>query len=99
MASGPLPKRVTCIVCGAPQGVPCRDPITKAPLNKVHGPRAAQAQVWYETPSPDGLTPKRRDEMVQTLQDSGLRRGEVGKAMEKITKAEDSEAEFSKYSR
>ncbi len=92
MASGALPKRVTCPLCKAPEGIPCRDPETFKPTT-VHTERMEAAEAWYLRPSPDGLTPKRRDEMVEDLRDS-LGKGKVGPAMDKITKAADPEAEF-----
>jgi len=98
MASGALPKRVTCPVCGAPQGYSCRDPLTSKNV-KAHPARQHAAEAWYETVSPDGLTPKRRDEMVVALQDAGLRRGDVGKAMERITRSPDPEAELARLVR
>src|ERR1043166_98705 len=56
MASGPLPKRVVCPACGAPEGIPCRDPETKGPVRKPHLARTAAAALWYDRQSPDGLT-------------------------------------------
>jgi hypothetical protein len=91
MASGALPKRVTCPVCGAPQGYPCVDPLTRKGV-KAHPARQHAAERWYDTVSPDGLTPRRRDEMVETLKPLG-RQG-VGAAMKAITTAQDPERYF-----
>ena len=96
MASGPLPKRVVCPACGAPEGIPCRDPETKGPVRKPHPARTAAAALWYDRQSPDGLTPRRRDEMVEALQRGRRGKGDVGRLMEKITKARDPEAEFAR---
>lgn len=100
MASGPLPKRVACHVCGAPQGKPCVDKsqltLDRKGFKRVstHKEREAAALAWYDRVSPDGLTPRRRDAMVEALGARVRRRGDVGALMEKITRAEDSEAEF-----
>ena len=95
MASGPLPKRVRCPDCGAVEGLACVDKAggTYKTLSKPHAARYVAAEAWYETKSPDGLTPKRRDEMVEHLSDL-LGKGRVGKTMEKITRAADPEAEY-----
>lgn len=95
MASGPIPKRVTCPLCGAPQGLPCVDPLTRKGV-KAHPARVHAAEAWYDTESPDGLTPRRRDEMVAHLADLGKRRGEAGKIMERVTKSADPEAEWAR---
>ncbi len=93
MAGGAQPKRVTCPTCRAPEGMPCRDPVTFKAAG-THGTRQAVANIWYERVSPDGLTPKRRDAMVEVLKDLHPGKGEVGKYMQKITTAQDPEAEF-----
>jgi len=93
MASGPIPKRVTCPQCGAPQGVPCRQP-DGSPARKAHPQRQEEALVWYDTRSMDGLTPRRRDQMVEALQKCMRSRGDVGRAMQRITTAPDPEAEY-----
>lgn len=90
MASGALPKRVTCPTCGAPEGMPCRDPATFKNV-KPHVTRAAEALAWYERTSPDGLTPKRRDEMVMALRARYPGKGQVGQLMQKITTSPDPE--------
>lgn len=93
MPSGPQPKRVVCPTCQAPQGLACVDVQTRKPC-KPHPARAQAAKTWYVTTSPDGLTPMRRDEMVEALRSRS--RGGIGPLMEKITRAEDSEKEFKK---
>jgi hypothetical protein len=95
MASGALPKRVRCPNCGAVEGLACVDKAggTYKTMPKPHKERYVAAEVWYETKSPDGLTPKRRDEMVEHLRDY-LGKGKVGMAMEKITRSADPEAEY-----
>lgn len=96
MASGALPKRVTCPTCGAPEGMPCRDPSTFKNV-KPHPARQVAADAWYVRTSPDGLTPQRRDQMVEALRAKlGTRPGVVGQAMQKITTSADPEAEFSR---
>lgn len=95
MAGGPLPKRVTCPVCRAPEGMSCRDPVTykdRAP----HPERKEAAQQWYVTVSPDGLTPQRRDAMVEALRVKYPGKGQVGAAMAKITKSPDPEEEYAR---
>lgn len=93
MASGPQPKRVTCPKCGAPEGVPCRDPTDHRPV-PPHLGRKQLAHKWYVTTSPDGLTPKRRDEMVEALREKLDRRAFIGSSMEKITGSANPEEEF-----
>lgn len=95
MAGGPLPKRVTCPVCRAPEGMSCRDPSTYKDC-KPHAERKAAAQEWYTRVSPDGLTPQRRDAMVEALKVRLTGKGEVGAAMQKITTSADPEAEFAR---
>lgn len=93
MASGPIPKRVTCPVCKAPEGASCRDPLTYKNV-KAHSARRFAAEQWYSTPSPDGLTPRRRDEMVEGLRSVLDRRPFIGSSMLKITTSADPEAEY-----
>lgn len=96
MAGGALPKRVRCPVCGAPEGMSCRSPLTFKNV-KAHPERQHAAERWYETVSPDGLTPKRRDAMVEALrQRHGTAKGVVGALMAKITTSDDPEAEYLK---
>ena len=73
--------------------MPCRDPLTLRNV-KAHPARQHAAEEWYTTPSPDGLTPQRRDEMVEQLTARLSRRGEVGRVMERVTRAEDPEQQF-----
>ncbi len=95
MAGGPLPKRVTCPTCRAPEGMNCRDPETYKPV-KPHKERLTAAQQWYTRVSPDGLTPERRDAMVEELKLRLTGKGSVGAAMAKITTSPDPEAEFAR---
>lgn len=95
MAGGPLPKRVTCPLCNAPEGMSCRDPKTFANV-KPHAERVAAAKQWYTRVSPDGLTPERRDAMVDQLKLRLTGKGSVGAAMAKITTSPDPEAEFAR---
>lgn len=96
MASGALPKRVTCPYCNAPTGLPCVEPGTFKPVKSNHPERQQAADVWYVTTSPDGLTPKRRDEMVEQLGDLGVPRGKLAKFMERVTKSVAPEEEYAK---
>lgn len=95
MAGGPLPKRVICPLCKAPEGMSCRHPLTFKNV-KAHPARTHAAEQWYDRVSPDGLTPRRRDAMVEALQGVMRGRAEVGAAMQKITTSSDPEAEFVK---
>jgi hypothetical protein len=97
MPSGPQPKRVVCPTCGSVQGLGCVDKASGsyAPV-KPHAARVEAAELWYVTKNADGLTPQRRDEMVDALNDGFGGRGKTGKLMEKITTSKDPEAEFLK---
>jgi hypothetical protein len=95
MAGGPLAKRVVCPLCKAPEGMSCRNPLTFKNV-KAHPARQFAAEEWYDRKSPDGLTPRRRDAMVEALHSVLRGRAEVGQAMQKITTSEDPEAEFAR---
>ncbi len=96
MAGGAIPKRVVCPVCRAPEGASCRDPLTFKNV-KAHPARQHRAEQWYDSVSPDGLTPRRRDQMVLILREKlGTRRGDVGAAMARITTSADPETEFAR---
>lgn len=88
-------KRVSCPECGAPQGGQCRDRTggTFKPV-KPHAGRLDAADLWQRTTSPDGLTPMRREEMIETLKDNGLKRQDIGRIMERITTSGTPEEEF-----
>lgn len=97
MASGALPKRVTCPACNAPEGMSCRGPDFKN--CKPHPERLAAAEAWYDRVSPDGLTPRRRDQMVEALRAKHPGKGVVGQLMQKITTSGDPEQVFLQLSR
>lgn len=88
-------KRVSCPECGAPQGGACRDRTggTFKPV-KPHKSRLESADLWQRTTSPDGLTPLRREEMIEEMKRLGLTRATVGKHMERVTKSGAPEAEW-----
>lgn len=88
-------KRVSCPECGAPQGGQCRDRTggTFAAI-KPHRARLDAADLWQRTPSPDGLTPLRREEMIEEMKALGLKRADVGKRMERITTSGRAEEEY-----
>ena len=94
MSGGAQPKRVTCPLCRAPEGMSCRDPVTMKNV-KAHPARVHAAEEWYDSTSPDGLTPRRRDAMVEELRDMRMNMT-VGAAMARITTSLDPEAEFAK---
>lgn len=79
-------KRVACPDCGAPQGGQCRDRTggTFKPV-KPHRSRLDSADLWQRTTSPDGLTPMRREEMIEEMKSRGLGRQQIGQHMQKIT--------------
>ena len=90
-------KRVACPECRAPQGGPCRDRTGGTfTAVKPHVGRLDAADLWQRTKSPDGLTPMRREEMIESLKSVGLKRAEIGKLMEKITTCGKPEEEFAR---
>lgn len=90
-------KRVSCPECGAPQGGACRDRTGGTfKAVKPHKSRLESADLWQRTTSPDGLTPLRREEMIETMKADGLKRQDIGKIMERITTSGKPEEEFSR---
>lgn len=71
----------------------CRDPKTYEPC-KPHKERISAALAWYDRASPDGLTPRRRDAMVEQLRQKYPGKGHVGQLMQRITTSPDPEREY-----